>query len=162
MTIDEDRMFSEERIEEIDRIAGRYPDPRSALLPILHEIQEKEGWISPDSMEWVARRLDLSPAHVEGVVSFYSMFFTSPKGRRVIQLCRTLSCDLRGAREIRKMIGEKLGIAVGETTEDGEFSLVEVECIGACGTAPAMMIGDALYENLTPAGLDAILDEAED
>jgi len=155
-------MFSPEVHSEIDAIVARYPDPRSALLPLLHIAQREMGWISPESMIWAAERLDLSPAHVEGVVTFYSMYFTKPVGRHVIQLCRTLSCDIRGAQGVRKLIHDKLGIAPGETTGDGKFSLVEVECIGACGTAPAMMIGDALHENLTPESVGAILDRVED
>ena len=155
-------MFSPEVHSEIDAIVARYPDPRSALLPLLHIAQREMGWISPESMIWAAERLDLSPAHVEGVVTFYSMYFTKPVGRHVIQLCRTLSCDIRGAQSVRKMIHDRLGIAPGETSADGKFSLIEVECIGACGTAPAMMIGDALHENLTPESVGAILDRVED
>ncbi len=155
-------MFSEEIGKEVDGIVARYPESRSALLPLLHIIQREKGWVSAESMQWAAERLDLSPAHVEGVVSFYSMYFMKPVGRHVIQLCRTLSCDIRSAQDIRAMIGDKLGIAPGETTGDEKFSLIEVECIGACGTAPAMMIGDDLHENLTPERVGAILDQVED
>ena len=150
-------MFSDELRRDVDELIGLYPDPRSALIPMLHRIQREEGWISPPAMEWAAERLNLSPAAVEGVVSFYSMFYMKPMGRRVIQVCRTLSCDLRGSREILGALREKLGIGPGETSEDGAWSIVEVECLGACGTAPAMMIGERLHENLTPEKLDEIL-----
>lgn len=155
-------MFSEDFNKETDKIIARYPEARSALLPLLHLIQREKGWVASESMEWVAKRLELSCAHVEGVVTFYSMYFTKPMGRQVIQLCRTLSCDIRGAQGIRKMIQDQLGIAPGETTGDGKFSLIEVECIGACGTAPAMMIGDELHENLTPERVGSILDKVEE
>lgn len=155
-------MFADAVQSEVDALVARYPDPRSALLPLLHIVQRERGWISAESMQWAAERLDLSPAHVEGVVTFYSMYFTRPMGRHVIQLCRTLSCELRGATEIREMLEARLGIRPGETTEDGRFSLVEVECIGACGTAPAMMIDDRLHENLSPERLDEILESVED
>ena len=150
-------MFSDELRRDVDELIGLYPDPRSALIPMLHRIQRDEGWVSPQSMEWAAERLNLSPAAVEGVVSFYSMFYTRPMGRRVIQVCRTLSCELRGSKEILEALRQKLGIGPGETSEDGAWSIVEVECLGACGTAPAMMIGENLHENLTPEKLDEIL-----
>ena len=155
-------MFSEEITQEVDAIVTRYPEAKSALLPLLHLLQREKGWVSPEGMKWAAERLDLSPAHVEGVVTFYSMYFTKPVGRNVIQLCRTLSCDIRGTQSIRKMIHDKIGIGPGETSSDEKYSLIEVECIGACGTAPAMMIGDSLHENLTPERVAAILDKVED
>jgi NADH-quinone oxidoreductase subunit E len=150
-------MFSDELLRDIDELIALYPDPRSALIPMLHRIQRKEGWLSPESMEWAAEKLGLSPASVEGVTSFYSMFYRKPMGRRVIQVCRTLSCELRGASDILASLREKLGIDVGQTTEDGLWSLVTVECLGACGTAPAMMIDERLYENLSVDQLDEIL-----
>ena len=150
-------MHSEGFYREIDGIVAQYPDPRSALLPILHRIQEEEGWISPEAQGWAAERLGLSPAMVSGVVSFYTMYRQAPCGRHLIQLCRTLSCELRGSLEIKARIRERLGIGPGETSADGRFTLVEVECLGACGTAPAMMIGDDYYENLSPERVDEIL-----
>jgi len=150
-------MVAEAIQREIDAIVARYPDPRSALLPILHRLQREEGWLSPTAQAWAAERLGLSPAMVQGVATFYTMYNTRPVGRHLIQLCRTLSCELRGSLAIRAALKARLGIGPGETTADGRFTLVEVECLGACGTAPAMMVGEDYYENLTPAGLDAIL-----
>ena len=150
-------MVAEAVQREIDAIVARYPDPRSALLPILHVLQREEGWLSPAAQSWAAVRLALSPAMVQGVVTFYTMYNAQPVGRHLIQLCRTLSCELRGSLDIRAALKQRLGIGPGQTTADGRFTLVEVECLGACGTAPAMMVGETYYENLTAAGLDAIL-----
>ena len=150
-------MVAEAVQREIDAIVARYPDPRSALLPILHRLQREEGWVSPAAQAWAAERLALSPAMVQGVVTFYTMFNAEPVGRHLIQLCRTLSCELRGSLDIRAALKERLGIGPGETSADGRFTLVEVECLGACGTSPAMMVGETYYENLSAAGLDQIL-----
>jgi NADH-quinone oxidoreductase subunit E len=151
-------MFPDEVLHEIDAIVARYPDPASALLPVLHIVQREEGWIAPEAEQWIAERLGLAPARVRGVVTFYTMYSTRPLGRHVLQLCRTLSCELRGAPQIREHLERRLGIRPGETSADGAFSLVEVECLGACGTAPAMMINEDYHENLTPERVDAILD----
>ncbi len=150
-------MFSDEILREVDAIVAKYPDPKSALLPLLHLAQREQGWVSPEAQEWAAERLELSPAMVLGVTTFYTMYNTAPVGRHLLQLCRTLSCDLRGSQNIRAHLKEKLGIGPGETSSDQRFTLVEVECLGACGTAPAMMVGEDYHENLTPERVDEIL-----
>jgi len=150
-------MFSEDTLSEIAELESRYPDRRSALLPLLHLIQRETGWVSPESQEWAANRLDLTPVHVQGVTTFYTMYNTKPVGKYFLQLCRTLSCELRGSLEIRAHITKRLGIEPGETTADGLFSLLEVECLGACGTAPAMMINEDYHENLSIERIDEIL-----
>ncbi len=150
-------MFSDEILKEVDAIVAKYPDPRSALMPILHLAQRELGWVSPEAQEWAAERLELTPAMVMGVTTFYTMYNTAPVGKHLLQLCRTLSCELRDSPSIRERIKERLGIGPGETTEDGRFTLVEVECLGACGTAPAMMVGEDYHENLTPERVDEIL-----
>jgi NADH-quinone oxidoreductase E subunit len=150
-------MFSQEIMNEVAELESRYPERKSALIPLLHLIQREKGWISTESMDWVAEHLDLSPVHVQGVTTFYTMFNTKPVGKYFLQLCRTLSCELRGSREIRAHISKRLGIESGETTADGLFSLLEVECLGACGTAPAMMINNDYYENLSIERIDEIL-----
>jgi NADH-quinone oxidoreductase subunit E len=151
-------MFAKEILEECDGLVGMYPDPRSALLPLLHLIQREQGWISAEAQSWTADRLDLAPIMVQGVVSFYTMFNQNPVGRHHIQLCKTLSCTLRGTAKIRDHIRNRLGIGPGETSADGRFTLTEVECLGACGTAPAMMIGEDYSEELSVEKLDEILD----
>lgn len=151
-------VYSESFERDIDEIVEKYPESRSALLPILHRIQAEAGWISPAAQSWAAERLDLAPAMVLGVVTFYTMYRTRPAGRHLIQLCRTLSCELRGAEAIKAHIEQRLGIKAGETTSDGLFSLVEVECLGACGTAPAMMIDEEYHEDLSIERVDEIID----
>ncbi len=151
-------MFSEEILREADVIVAKYPEPRSALLPLLHLAQREQGWVSPEAQEWLAARLELTPAMVMGVTTFYTMYNQAPVGKYLLQLCRTLSCNLRGSEDIRAHLMKSLSIEPGGTSEDGRFTLVEVECLGACGTAPAMMINDDYHENLTPARVNEILE----
>ena len=144
-----------------DRIAEaltRYPTRRAALLPVLWICQERYGWISAGVIEAVAKRLGESPAFVEGVVTFYTMYHTAPPARYVLQVCTTLSCAFCGGRELVDHLKGRLGISFGERTEDGTFQLVGVQCLGACGSAPVIQINDDYYENLTTEKLDAVLD----
>lgn len=143
----------------IAELLTRYPTKRAALLPVLWLCQERYGWISAGVIEAVANRLGESPAFVEGVVTFYTMFYTAPPARYVLQLCETLSCAVCGGRELAQHLEHRLGIRPGQKTADGLFQLVGVQCLGACGGAPVVQINDDYYENLTPAGLDAVLDE---
>ena len=151
--------LSPERLERIERLVARYPRPLAAMLPVLWIVQEEKGWISPQAMEWVAERLQTSPARVQAVVSFYTMFDDRPVGKHKLQVCRTLSCELMGARKIIDHLRERLGIEPGETTPDGLFTLQEVECLASCGTAPMMQCNLKFYEHLTPERIDALLDE---
>ncbi len=146
----------EERIAEL---LARYPTKRAALLPVLWLCQQRYGWIAPGVIEAVAARLGESPAYVQGVVTFYTMFYTSPPARYVLQVCETLSCAVCGGKELVEHLKAKLGIGFGERTPDGTFQLVGVQCLGACGSAPVVQINDDYYERLTNEQLDAILDE---
>lgn len=146
-------------VAEIDRTIGRYPDPQAAMLPVLWTVQREAGWISPEAMVWVASRLGCSAAAVQAVVTFYTMFDERPVGRWKLQVCRTLSCELMGARAVIDRVRERLGIEAGDTTADGEFTLQEVECLGSCGTGPMLQCNLKFYENLTPDRIDALLDE---
>ena len=143
---------------QIDAALKEYAHERSALLAVLHLIQKERGYIAVEDQAWVARRLDLPPAEVAGVVSFYTMFRTKPPGRHHIQVCRTLTCQIRGCRELVKHLEQKLGIQDGGVTPDGRYSLITVECLGSCGTAPMMQVNDDYHENLTLERLDALLD----
>jgi NADH-quinone oxidoreductase E subunit len=136
-----------------------YPTKRAALLPVLWICQERFGWISPGVVRAVAERLGETPAFVDGVVTFYTMFRTKPCARYLIQACVTLSCALCGGKELVAHLKQQLGIGFGETTPDGVFSLEAVQCLGACGSAPVIQVNDDYYENLTPASLDAVLHE---
>ncbi len=149
---------SKETEARIDAAIREHPRGRSALLEILHLIQEERGYIADEDMEYAARKVGVSPAHVAGVASFYTMLRRKPAGRHHIQVCRTLSCQLRGSRELLEHLKRRLGIGEGEVTPDGRFSLVTVECLGSCGTAPMMQVNDEYHENLTLERVDALLD----
>ena len=144
--------------ERIDEIVARYPKPMAALLPVLWEVQKARGWIDLESEAWVARRLGVSAAHVHGAVTFYTMYKQKASGRHHIQVCTTLSCMLRGSDKLVGHLERKLGIRCGETTLDGKFSLVRVECLGSCGTAPMFQLNDDFHENLTLEQVDRLLD----
>ena len=149
---------SKETEMKIDAAIKEYPHARSALLAVLHLIQTERGHIVPEDLKYASTKLGLPISHVAGVVSFYTMFRRKPMGRHHIQVCRTLSCQLRGCGEILAHLKEKLGIHEGETTADGRFSLITVECLGSCDTAPMMQVNDDYHENLTLKKVDTLLD----
>jgi len=135
------------------------PTRRSALLGALYKVQEQDGYVSTDGIERVAAQLRLPVSDVFSMASFYTLFQKERTGRHVLQVCEGLSCYLVGGERLVDYLREKLGIEVGGTTEDGLFTLQTVECLASCGTAPAMRVGDALYENLTTEKVDEVLDE---
>lgn len=154
--------FSEQKLKEIDQIISRYPEGRkkSALLPVLHMAQKEfGGWLSVETMDYVATVLNLLPIEVYEVATFYSMFNLKPVGRYVFEVCQTGPCLTRGSEDIIKYIEERLGLKPGETTEDGMFTLKTVECLAACGYAPMMQMGKVYKEHLTKEKIDAIIDE---
>lgn len=153
--------FSSKAKKLLKEIGKRYPDPKAACLPALWLAQEEHGWVSPQACSAVAEELGIPPAHVLGVASFYTMFKKKPTGRYLIQVCSTLSCSLMGARRVVEHLESKLGIKCGETTADGKFTLVKVECLASCGTAPMMQINDDYYESLTEEKIDTILESLE-
>jgi len=150
--------FSPQLEEKYQWLLTRYPKKDAVLLPLLHGVQEEHGWLSPESIDYVSSRMDLSPARIREVASFYSMFRLDKKGKYVLQVCQTMSCYLRGAEDVIDRIKEVLGIKEGETTGDGMFSLERVECLASCGTAPVMQVnrGDFM-EELTIEKVDQIL-----
>lgn len=149
--------LSEKTLKKIRQFKRRYPSARSALLPALHLAQAEHGWLSPEVEEEIAELLDLEVINVREVVTFYTMFNQRPVGQYHLQVCTNLSCDLWGAEGLMDMLRGELGVGVGETTDDGLFTLSEVECLGSCGTAPMMMVNDRYEENLTPKKLQALL-----
>ena len=151
--------FTPENKKNFDTLLTRYPTKKAAILPTLWMVQKQYGFISDEAMEYVGKLLDLSPVHVLSVVTFYTMFNRKPTGKHHLQVCRTLSCAMMGAESLVDHLKTKLKIKEGETTRDGKFSLCTVECLGSCGTAPAMMINEAYHENLTAEKLDKILAE---
>ena len=150
-------MFNQENLKKIDELKRRYPTTKALTLPVLWMAQEQFGWISPDVMKYVAELLDLPVHHVYGVVTFYTMFNTKPVGKYHLQVCTNVSCQLRGAEHIADHICQRLGVGRGETTSDKKFTVVEVECLGSCGTAPMMQVNDDYYENLTDEKVDKLL-----
>lgn len=152
------RKFPAEAMARIEKILKRYPTKQAALLPVLWVAQETWGWISKESSEEVARILDLPASHVDGVLTFYTMFHLRPVGKNLLQVCTSISCHLLGAEALVEHCGRKLGIRVEETTGDGKFTLVEVECIAGCDKAPSMMVNDKYYEPMDEKKLDQLLD----
>jgi len=150
--------FSPEQLAEVRRLQGLYPDARGALLPVLHMAQDTFGYISLDVEEYVAGLFDLAPSHVHEVVTFYTLYFQQPKGRHVVAVCHNLSCYLAGSREILAHVKQRLGIDVGETTDDGRVTLQSVECLCACEAAPMMQVDDRYELNLTPEKVDRVLE----
>ena len=153
--------FSAENRAECDRIIAKYPKGRqaSAVLPLLYVAQRQEGWVPRAAMDVIAEILDMAPIRVYEVATFYTMFNLKPVGKYHIQVCRTTPCWLRGADQMTETCKSKLGIGLKETTKDGKFSLVEVECLGACVNAPVVQINDDFYEDLDPKKLEWLLDE---
>jgi NADH-quinone oxidoreductase subunit E len=152
--------YTPENRDRFETIAKRYPADRrqSAILPALWLVQHQQGYITAHAMRYVAGVIGCTAAEVEDVVSFYTMFYTRPMGRYVLQVCRTLSCALMGAERVTDALRAKLGTCVGETDPAGEFTLVEVECLGACDRAPVVMVNDAWHERLTPEQAGALVD----
>ena len=151
-------VLSAEREREMSEILTRYPTRRAACIPVLHLCQDQEGYVSEEAMGYVAEKLGLSTAQVKGVVTFYTLFNTTPVGKHQVWVCRTLSCALRGAKDIISHCEKRLGVHVGETTKDGKVTLRTAECLASCGTAPMMQVDKKYYENLTPAEVDRVLD----
>jgi NADH-quinone oxidoreductase E subunit len=153
-----DVTFDRSMEAQIRGIIKRYPDQCAALLPVLWLCQDRWGWISPGIMKAVAMRLDLAPAFVEGVVTFYTMYRRRPPGKYLLQVCTTLSCQLCGTSDLVEHLRRKLDIDFGDTSADGLFSLVDVQCLGACGEAPVIQINNDYHTDLTVEKLDALLD----
>jgi NADH-quinone oxidoreductase subunit E len=143
---------------ECERIVAQYEQKRSALLPMMHLFQEHEGFVSPQAMRAAAQMLEVTPAEVEGTVSFYTLFYRRPVGKYMLQVCRGLACSINGAEDIMAYFREKLGIGHLQTTADGLFSYEEVECLAACDRATCMEVNLEFVYDLTPEKIDALLD----
>lgn len=155
--------FSPALIAKCGEIVKRYPEgkQKSALLPVLHEVQAELGWLSTSAMDKVAEYLDILPIEVYEVASFYTMYFLKPQGKYVLEVCRTGPCCLVGAERIMKHIEQRLGVKEGEVTPDGLFSWRGVECLAACGYAPVLQIGPeyTFYENLNEQKVDELIED---
>jgi NADH-quinone oxidoreductase subunit E len=153
-------VLSDDSLQRIRAIEAKYPDRGSAVLPALHIAQNQLGWISREAMEDVAQVLNVDVDKVEEVASFYTMFYTEPVGTYVLEVCKTLPCSILGADEIIEYIADRLGIQPGETSPDGMFTLMRVECLAACHRAPVMQVNHRYYQNLTPEKVDALIEAA--
>jgi NADH-quinone oxidoreductase subunit E len=148
-----------ELYDEIQVFAARYPDPRSAVMPALRAAQERYGWLTPEALREVAEALDLTPAYCKGVASFYDMYHLEPVGRHTVEVCTNLACALVGAQGVVEAFERELGIAPGETTEDGAVTFRTIECAGGCGYAPVVVVDGRYREPLPANEVPALVEE---
>lgn len=153
-------VLSAEAVARIEAYKALYPQVRSALLPALHVAQNELGWVSREAMEDVAAIVGVDADQVEEVATFYTMYYTEPVGTYVLEVCKTAPCSFLGADEIIDYIASKLGIEPGDTTPDGMFTLIRVECLAACHRAPVMQVNHRYYQDLTRERVDALIDAA--
>ena len=159
--LDQPYRLSQAVMDRVDKEAAKYPSRRAAVKSALRYCQEETGWVSNGVVTAVATHLGLEPIEVYEVATFYDMFYTEPGGRHRIRVCTNVSCMLRGAETIVSHLKEKLGIKVGGTSPDGRITLLEAECLGACGGAPMLVCGNQYFENLTTDKLNSLLDRLD-
>jgi len=135
----------------------RYPTKQAVVLPALHAVQHEYGWIPPSAMEEIAVFLQISAAEVMDTATFYEEYWLKPKGEYLLQVCRSLTCEICGSKKITEHLRRKLNVETGETTDDGRFTLIELECLGSCGTAPVLLINDVLHEDVTCESVDQLI-----
>ncbi len=152
------KLLSKKFYDEMKKLEPRYPNKVALLLPALHAAQEEHGWLPTEVMDEVGTYIGIHPAQVREVASFYTMYNLKPVGKYHLKICTNVACCLRGADELVEHCEKKFGIRCGETTPDKRFTLMEEECLGACGTAPAMMLNDDYHESLTATKLEQLLD----
>ncbi len=150
--------FNETELQEVQTHIQKYPSKKSAIMPVLWLAQKKFGWLSKEVMIYVGELLDLPYSHVYGVATFYTMYFKKPMGKFHVQVCTNVSCMLLDGDKIYDHVSNKLGIKHNEATADGKYSLEEVECMGACGGAPMIVINEDFYENVDISQVDKIID----
>jgi NADH-quinone oxidoreductase E subunit len=153
------KLLSDAFYKELAKLKPRYPEKQAVLLPALHLAQKEFGWVSSEVMDEVAAAIDIHPSVVREVITFYTMYNLKPVGKYHLQFCTNISCALMGAEELLSHCEKKLGIEAGETTADNRFTITEMECLGACGTAPCVQINDDYHENLNKQSLDRVLSE---
>ncbi len=157
-----ERLFEDpEGQDRLEKVVSRYPEKRAALLPMLGYAQERNGWVSDENMAEIAGALDLTPAYVRSVATFYTMYNKHPVGRHLIQVCTCISCHLNEGQEVFERFLSATGTRAGEISEDGQYTVIEAECLGACGFATAVQVNDQYFENVTPDKVPAILDELD-
>ena len=154
-------LFEGDYRDRFERVLSRYPNKQAALLPVLNMAQEIRGWLSPQTIARVAELLELTPAYVRSVASFYTMFSTRPVGKHVIQVCTGIGCDLCGAQAIVDKLLEATGTRIGEVSKDGKYTVVEVECLGACGFPTVVQVNDRVFENVKAEDVEGLLAELD-
>ena len=152
-------MISEQAKQRMRNLASRYPAARSAVMPALYIAQQEEGYITQEALQAVAEAIGMTVDDVESVATFYTMYYQQPPGRKVIKVCTSISCYLRNCDALVKHFEQRLGIKRGETTADGNYTLMTAECLASCGTAPVLQINDEFVENVTPSMADALINE---
>ena len=152
-------MFSKETEDKFEHLVSIYPRKRSALIPMLLLAQKEDGYISNETVDYVAKYLDLNPSEVDSILSFYTLLRRKPVGKYHIMICTNLSCLLMGSDDIEACVKRKLGVDLGEITPDGLFSAIEFECLASCTTAPAIQVNGEFYENLDVKKTEAIIDD---
>jgi NADH-quinone oxidoreductase E subunit len=148
--------------QQVDAVRKQYPDSRSAVMAALRIAQERDGWLSAEALREVAEALDLTPAHVQSVASFYDMYHLAPVGEHLVEVCTNVSCALVGAQQVVEAFSDELGIAPGETNEDGKVTLRTIECAGGCGYAPVVVVDHRYREPTRPADVPGIVAELRD
>ena len=157
-----EKLFADEKgRDRLEKAVSRYPEKRAALLPMLGYAQERNGWISDENMVEIAEALDLTPAYVRSVATFYTMYNKHPVGRHLIQVCTCISCHLNEGDEVFERFLEETATRAGEVSEDGRFTVIEAECLGACGFATAVQVNDRYFESVKPDDVPAILNELD-
>lgn len=154
-------MISEQAKQRMRDLAARYPVARSAIMPALYIAQQEEGYITQSALEAVAEAIGMTVDDVESVATFYTMYYQQPPGKKVIKVCTSISCYLRNCDSLVNHLEQRLGIKRGETTADGNYTLMTAECLASCGTAPVIQVNDEFVENVTPAMTDALIDKWE-
>jgi len=152
-------MLTVDRIKELKERVRALPHPEEALVDVMHELQDACGYLTDEAVEAAAEIVGVSPAKVEGLATFYNLFYRRPVGRKVIHVCDSISCWVVGMENIFEYLKGRLGVEIGGTTEDGAFTLLPICCLGACHEAPAMMVDGTIYGNLTPGRIDEILEK---
>ena len=158
----ETKTVAEPDLEQVQAVISQYQGEKWALIPLLQKIQEEFGYVPPGAINPIAESLGLFPSQVQGVITFYSQFYTSPRGQHIVRVCRGTACHVRGSKTILKLVKQRLGIAENETTPDYKYTLETVACIGCCALAPNMVIGNTIYGKLNPRKLTAIFDQYEE
>jgi NADH-quinone oxidoreductase subunit E len=159
MQDNQEEVIQEVDLSAVDEICTKYIGKKGAVIPVLQQVQEHYGYLSKEMIERIGENLNVSPHQLYGVLTFYAQFYTTPRGKYIIRVCRGTACHVKGSGRISEVVKEEFGIGNGETSSDLKFTLEEVSCIGACGMAPVIMINDKTYGNLTPENARAIFRE---